>query len=127
MNKKDAPEVIEETGSSEVLRITWQNLDGTSYMPTPGMEYEIAEGCIRIMNRPFYDVELTASSLSKKENLNQTDVTKSDYAPTVRMDIMEMVTYGDDIPEKGVDMLVVSRVVIDFFTMRIYKGQKLSG
>ena len=127
MNKKDAPEVIEETGSSEVLRVTWRNLDESFYMPKPGMEYEIAEGCIRTLNRPFYDVELSASALASKEkDLDQLDSTQENYSPTIRMNIMEMVTGGDDIPEKGVDMLVVSRVVMDFFTMRIYRGRKHS-
>ena len=126
---KDAPaaeEAAPNTVSNGVLRITWKNLESERYIPRPGVEYEVADGCIRTLKRPFYDVEKAASELMNAENQVQLDVNAPDYSPALRLKTLEIITTGDPLPEgyKGVDMDVVGRAIVDFFTFRRFKEAK---
>ena len=102
-----------------VLRITWENIATEVYMPRPGIEYEVADGCVRRLKRPFYDVVVRASVLAKQENVEDLDPQSDAYGPTVRMKILSIVTEGDPLPKDGagIDMGVAGRAVIDFFTL----------
>lgn len=113
--------------STTPLRITWENLD-TEYDPRPGVEYEVADGCVRTLKRPLYDVDKQASVLMARENALSIEPDSDNYGPKIRLQVLEVITTGDKLPKdgKGVDMQIVGRVIADFFTFRIARPGKQS-
>ena len=107
------------------MRITWENLGTLEYIPAPGIEYEVAEGCIRRLRRPVYDVmqSFIAELNSANEAAKPGD---DDYEDAVRMRCLELCTEGDPIPAgwAGVDLTIATRAVGDFFTFRIPRPAK---
>lgn len=100
------------------MRITWDNLDSLEYVPTPGIEYELAAGCVRKLKRPVYDVmRAFMYELAKSGD----GVAESAQEDAARMACLEICTEGDPLPEgyAGVDLTIATRAVGDFFTFRI--------
>lgn len=102
------------------MRITWENIDTLEYTPVPGVEYQIAEGCVRRLRRPVYNVmrDYMQRLNAAKPNAALTD---PDHEDAVRMDCLAICTEGDPIPNgwDGVDITIATRAVSDFFTFRI--------
>lgn len=124
--KNDAPHVEEARILSEApddYTVTAENLD-EFYMPRPGIRYEVAEGCFRVLSRATYDLDLEAGKLIAKEDITVLDPEKPGHSGKIRYKIAEMVTTGDKFPKKGVDMEIVSRIVTDFFTWRVWKTRR---
>jgi hypothetical protein len=102
------------------MRITWDNLDTLEYIPSPGIEYEVAQGCIRSLRRPLYEVmrlfldRLAGVDLSAKPG-------DENHEDSVRLSCLVICTEGDPMPEgwTGVDIAIATRAVSDFFTLRI--------
>lgn len=109
---------------SEKPLITYQNLRTEAYIPEPGVRYEVADGCIRTLKRPFIEVDEEASRLIQKDKELSFNPDDEHYSPRIRIEVMKAVTDGDPIPETGIDLQVVGRVVADFFTFRIPTGAK---
>lgn len=104
------------------MRITWENLGSLEYVPVPGIEYEIAEGCIRTLRRPVYDVmRAFMDELGKSAPESSNPIAASADEDAIRMRCLEICTEGDAIPDgwAGVDFTIASRAVSDFFTFRI--------
>ena len=97
--------------------VTWENLDDP-YKPGAGTRYELADGCVRVMKRPFLSIDKQASDLMKEENSLGVDTESNEYSPAIRMKVAEIVTEGDDMPD-DVDLDIVNRIVLDFFMKRI--------
>ena len=118
-----APVAASNAVSDSVPTITGKNLQTAVYVPAPGIEYEIAEGCIRTLKECFYDVDLAVSTLLKDEDQNQLDPTKPNHPTVLRYKAFQIITDGDPLPKdgKGVNMRVVGRAVLDFFIMRDYR------
>lgn len=100
------------------MRITWENLDSLEYIPAPGLEYEVAQGCIRRLRRPAYDVMRAFMAELGQAGDGLTDPEREDLA---RLRCLEICTDGDALPDgyAGVDMAITTRAVADFFTFRI--------
>lgn len=100
------------------MRITWENLDTLEYIPSPGIEYEVAEGCVRKLKRPHYDTMRAFMEALKESGDGVADSDKEDAA---RMACLEICTDGDPLPDgfAGVDLAIATRAVGDFFTFRI--------
>lgn len=104
------------------MRITWENIGSLEYVPAPGIEYEIAEGCTRRLRRPVYDVMRAFMDELGKSSADNTDpLGASAEEDAIRMRCLEICTEGDPLPDgwAGVDFTIASRAVSDFFTFRI--------
>ena len=104
---------------SEKIRVTYENVDSLKYTPAPGIEYEIADGCIRTMKRPFYDIVMQYDKLVSREDSSVLDPESDKYGPKLRLEAVRLITEGDPIPKSGGDIKIVGRIVADFFTFRI--------
>lgn len=122
---KDAP-VEGNAVSNGVIRVTWENIATLEYVPRPGMEYEVADGCVRRLLRPFYDIDVAASDLMDRENAFELTTKDKSYSPSIRLLVLEVITEGDPLPKdgKGVDMEIVGRTIADFFTFRTARSGK---
>lgn len=104
------------------MRITWENLDSLEYIPAPGLEYEVAQGCIRRLRRPAYDV-MRAFMAAYEDGVkpDSNGVHSVEREDAARMLCFSICTEGDDLPEgyAGVDVTIATRAVGDFFTFRI--------
>lgn len=104
--------------------ITRETLN-TDYVPSPGLEYEVAEGCVRKTKPPFYDVQLAFDKLLFKEDLTAAPGDEG-YVPTIRIQALEVISDGDKLPKgyKGVDMDIVGRMIADFFSFRLLRARQ---
>jgi len=132
MKEQDAPtssNSVNLIGPNGVIRITYENVDTAQYLARPGTEYEVADGCIRTLKRPFYDVDIAMSEVMQNEDITQTNPEGKGYSPKLRIEALAIITDGDPLPEggKGVDLEIVGRVIVDFFTFRVYRGSKQPG
>lgn len=104
----------------EAHLVTGDNLH-EAYDPAVGIRYEVAEGCIRTMLKPLYGRERKASELMGKERIEEASISSPSYSPTIRLQVLEIITDGDPIEDIAdeIDMRVVGRAVADFFTFRV--------
>lgn len=108
------------------LIIGSDNLD-EAYDPAPGQAYKIDDDCIRSFpSKITYGMDRKASELMAKENVLETDPNSETFSPNLRLQVVELVTEGDDMPADidNIDMLVIGRIVADFFSFRIARGGK---
>ena len=103
---------------AESVRITSDNIKTKDYTPKPGVEYEVADGCIRTLLKPFNDVSIAYDEIMKDEDMSVVDPKKKGHYVNIRLAALDVITEGDPIPER-VDMEVVGRAVADFFTFRM--------
>lgn len=86
--------------------------EDAEYKPKPGLKYEVAEGCVLTMKRPYAAVAERYLELSEYDS-------QSTNAQARKLEILAVIT-GHEV---GLDQLpetwmwkVVDRVISDFFT-----------
>ncbi len=70
MSDKLAPHGYEGIPDPKIL-VTWENLTSLKYTPQAGVRYEVAPGCVRVIKRPVYDLQMSYDKEMSKEDSKQ--------------------------------------------------------
>lgn len=107
---------------ADTPKVTSENLNTLVYVADVGTQYQLTKDCMRTMGVPFIEIDDKVSALMQKANATSTNKGADNHAPKVYREIVALVTHGDELPKKGYDMRVLTRIVADFFTFRMPKA-----
>lgn len=102
--------------------VTSENLNTLAYVADVGTQYQLTKDCVRTMGVPLIEIDDKVSELMHSSNVTSTNKEAKSHAPKVYREIVELITHGDELPESGYDMRVLTRIVADFFTFRMPKA-----